>query len=84
MPICYRQPCRQDNVPLPPTFFPVNRGFRQKGNEYSKYLFYKLTEINKQLAVINIDKKSKQTLNFLKSFGFKEFISQHEMKKKLV
>jgi ribosomal protein S18 acetylase RimI-like enzyme len=57
---------------------------KERCKGYAYYLFQKLTLISNQLAVINVDKQSLDTLSFLKSFGFKEFVSQFEMEKKLI
>jgi ribosomal protein S18 acetylase RimI-like enzyme len=62
--------------------FAIAKNERRKG--YGRYLFQKLTGMTKQLAVINVDKRSLQTLGFLKAFGFKEFVSQYEMEKNLI
>ena len=55
----------------------------ERGRGYGRYLFQKLTDLTKQLAVINVDKRSLKTLSFLNTFGFKEFVSQYEMEKSL-
>lgn len=54
---------------------------KERGKGYAKCLFQKLTSVSKKLAVINVDKRSKQTMDFLTAFGFKEFVKQYEMKK---
>lgn len=59
--------------------FAVRKSERKKG--YGNYLFNRLTTFSNKLAVINVDKRSKQTLNFLSAFGFKEFVKQYEMEK---
>lgn len=62
--------------------FAMAKNERRKG--YGQYLFQKLSGMMKQLAVINVDNQSLQTMGFLKAFGFKEFISQYEMEKNLI
>ncbi|UCE12540.1 MAG: GNAT family N-acetyltransferase [Candidatus Heimdallarchaeota archaeon] len=62
--------------------FGTSKEEREKG--YIKVLFQKLRSLSNQLVVINVDKRAIQILNFLKTFGFKEFVKQYEMEKSLI
>ncbi len=62
--------------------FAIAKNHRGKG--YAKGLFNHLTQISKKLAIINIDKRSLETLEFLRTYGFKELITQFEMEKSLI
>ncbi|MHA2247283.1 MAG: GNAT family N-acetyltransferase [Candidatus Hodarchaeales archaeon] len=59
--------------------FAITKSDRRMG--YLKCLFKYLSAISNKLSVINVDKHSRHTIEFLQKFGFKEFVSQYEMEK---
>lgn len=57
--------------------FAAHKAYRMHG--IGTVLFRKAAELKKELMLINIDNEAKTTSVFLKSLGFKQYISQYEM-----